>query len=167
MTTEDVGMSLVTAGRGTWATMLCTGARLILGGVWVWAGLAKFADPDTAIRATRAYQILPEVLVKPFAWGLPLVEIALGVLLIVGLASRAAAAVSALILVVFIAGIASVWARGLQIDCGCFGGGGFSAHVNAWQYFSEIARDALLVGLAALVAFGAPSRYALDNLADH
>ena len=102
---------------------------------------------------------------KPFAWGLPLVEIALGVLLLAGLASRAAAACSAVILVVFIAGIASVWARGLQIDCGCFGGGGFSAHVDGWQYVSEIARDALLLGLSAFVAFGPPSLYALDNLA--
>ena len=158
-------MSVVVAERRAWPSVVCTTARLVLGGVWIWAGLAKFADPDSAVRATRAYQILPEVLVKPFAWGLPLVEIALGILLLVGLASRAAAACSALILVVFIAGIASVWARGLQIDCGCFGGGGFSAHVDAWQYFSEIARDGLLVGVATLVALGPPSRYALDNLA--
>jgi len=158
-------VSVVLAKRRAWSSVVCTAARLILGGVWIWAGLAKFADPDSAVRATRAYQILPEALVKPFAWGLPLVEIALGFLLLAGLASRAAAAFSALILVVFIAGIASVWARGLQIDCGCFGGGGFSAHVDGWQYVSEIARDALLVGVAAFVALGPPSLYALDNLA--
>ncbi len=132
----------------------------------MWAGLAKMADPDAAIRATRAYQILPEVLVKPVAWGLPVIEIALGVLLIVGLATRAAAACSAIFLLAYIAGIASVWARGLQIDCGCFGGGGFSPHVHTWQYLSEILRDALLVGLAALITFGPNSVYALDNWND-
>ena len=56
---------------------------------------------------------------------LPFVEIALGVLLLIlGLATRLAAVVSAALLVVFIAGIASAWTRGLRIDCGCFGGGG-------------------------------------------
>jgi uncharacterized membrane protein YphA (DoxX/SURF4 family) len=158
-------MNVLLATRRSWARLACTAARLVLGGVWVWAGLAKFGDPDAAVRATRAYQILPEAFVKPFAWGLPLVEIALGILLIAGLASRATAAVSGLILLVFIAGIASVWARGLQIDCGCFGGGGFSSHVDGWQYLSEIARDALLFGMAGFVALGPRSRYALDNLA--
>src|SRR5271165_6682866 len=107
-----------------WSSLLVWAARVILGGVWIWAGLAKLSDADAAVRAVRAYRILPEVLVKPFAWGLPMVEIALGVLLIVGLGSRIAAGISGVVLIVFIAGIASVWARGLQIDCGCFGGGG-------------------------------------------
>ena len=148
-----------------WAGLVVFAARVALGGVWIWAGLAKLADPDVALIAVRAYRILPEALVKPFAWGLPMVEIALGVLLIVGFASRITAGISAVILLVFIAGIASVWARGLQIDCGCFGGGGFTAHVSGWQYLSDIVRDVVLVGVAALVAFGAPSRFALDNLA--
>ena len=47
---EDVGVSVVIAKRRAWSSMVCTAARLILGGVWIWAGLAKFADPDSAVR---------------------------------------------------------------------------------------------------------------------
>src|SRR6476659_3848663 len=106
---------------GPWLT---TAARLALAVVWTWAGLAKLADPDAAVRAVRAYELFPEALVKPVAWGLPFVELALAVLLLVGLATRPAAWASVVLLLVFLGATASVWARGLQIDCGCFGGGG-------------------------------------------
>lgn len=71
---------------------------------------------------------------------------------------------SAVVLLVFIGATASVWARGLQIDCGCFGGGGKSA-ADATSYLRDMGRDGLLLCLALLVAAGAPSRWALDNLA--
>ena len=99
-------------------------ARLALAVVWAWAGLAKISDPDVATRAVRAYELFPEALVKPIAWGLPFVELGLAVLLLIGLATRPAAWVSAVLFVAFIVMIGSAWARGLSIDCGCFGGGG-------------------------------------------
>lgn len=78
----------------------------------------------------------------------PLVEIVLGLLILVGLAVRASAAVSVVILTVLIAVIISVWARGgLSIDCGCFGGGG-AADVGAWDYSKEILRDLGFLALA-------------------
>ncbi len=52
-----------------------------------------------------------------------MLEILVGLCLLLGLLTRVAAAVSAVLLVAFIVGIASAWARGLSIDCGCFGGG--------------------------------------------
>ena len=59
---------------------------------------------------------------------------------------RINAIVSAGLLVAFLAGIASAWARDLQIECGCFGGGGIAAEATA-AYPREIARD---VGLLVL-----------------
>src|SRR6478735_8221177 len=117
------------------------GARLTLAAVWAWAGLAKISDPDAATRAVRAYELFPEALVKPIAWGLPFVELALALLLLIGLATRPAAWVSAVLFVAFIAMIGSAWARGLSIDCGCFGGGGASSGIDAAQYAQEIVRD--------------------------
>ena len=58
---------------------------------------------------------------------LPVLEVVVGLCLVLGLLTRGAAVVSALLFVAFIVGIASAWARGLQIDCGCFGGGGTTA----------------------------------------
>ena len=147
-----------------WWPWCSTAGRVLLAGVWAWAGVAKLGDPDAAVRAVRAYDILPETFVKPFAWGLPFVELALAVLLLVGLATRPAAWASVVLLLVFIGATASVWARGLQIDCGCFGGGGLSS-ATAISYLRDMGRDGLRLCVAHLVAAGAPSRFALDDLA--
>ncbi|HEY8473714.1 MAG TPA: MauE/DoxX family redox-associated membrane protein, partial [Natronosporangium sp.] len=80
---------------------------------------------------------------------LPFVELALGGLLLVGLGVRVAAAVSTGLLVVFAAAVASAWARGLVIDCGCFGGGGELAAGTDPGYGLEIARDAALALVSA------------------
>ena len=145
-----------------WWPWCSTAARLVLAGVWAWAGVAKLGDPDAAVRAVRAYDILPEAFVKPFAWGLPFVELALAVLLLLGLATRPAAWASVALMLVFLAATASVWARGLQIDCGCFGSGGH-ASIDAAGYLRVMGRDGLFLCLAVLVAAGAPSRLSLDN----
>ena len=107
-----------------WSKWMSTMCRFALAGVWLWAGLAKAADPLAAENAVRAYQLAPEMLVTPVAWGLPFVEIGLAALLAFGIATRTVAAISLALFGVFIAAIGSAWARGIQIACGCFGGGG-------------------------------------------
>lgn len=127
-------------------------ARLVVGAVWLVAGALKLTHPDASIAAVRAYQLLPGGLAETVGTVLPAVEIGVGLLLVLGLFTRAAAVVSGLLLVAFLIGIASVWARGIEIDCGCFGGGGADAGA-ASSYPWEMARDAaLLAGSLALVA---------------
>ena len=150
-------------GGRAWRLWAVTAARLLLAGVWAWAALAKVADPDAAVRAVRAYQLLPEPLVSPVAWGLPFAELALALLLAVGLATRLAAAFSAVLLGVFMVAIASAWARGLQIHCGCFGGGGAATGVQAGDYLMELVRDAALLAVAVGLAWRPYSRLALDR----
>ena len=145
---------------GPWLT---TGSRLVLAVVWAWAGWAKIADPDAATRAVRAYEIFPEFLVKPIAWGLPFVELGLALLLVIGLACRPAAWVSAVLFLGFIVMIGSAWARGLSIDCGCFGGGGATNGVDGAKYAEEIVRDLVLLGLAVFVAVGPDLFLSLDR----
>jgi uncharacterized membrane protein YphA (DoxX/SURF4 family) len=149
--------------RKVWGATVAVVARLGLAVVWGWAAIAKLGDADSAVRAVRAYEILPEALVKPFAWGLPFVELALAVLLVLGIGTRIAGWISAAILVLFMAGIVSVWVRGIQIDCGCFGGGG-PAEVDGWTYASELLRDGFFLVLAFVVARGPRSPYCLDEL---
>jgi uncharacterized membrane protein YphA (DoxX/SURF4 family) len=143
-----------------WLTIV---ARLVVGVVWVAAGLLKLADPAQSVRAVRAYQILPEAVVPSVGYALPALEVAVGLLIIVGLGLRLVAVLSALLLVAFIVGIGSAWARGLRIECGCFGGGGESANASS-AYPREIARDVGLAALSALLALGPRSRLALDTL---
>src|SRR5918911_1128306 len=99
-------------------------ARLVLGGVFVTSGALKIPDPAATLRAVRAYRLLPEAVVPAFGYGLPFLEVAVGLLLVAGLAVRGAALASAVLLVMFVFGVASAWARGLHLDCGGFGGGG-------------------------------------------
>ena len=99
-------------------------ARLVVGGVWVAAGLLKLPDPTESVRAVRNYQLLPEAVVPLVGHALPVLEVLIGVCLILGVLVRASAVLSCVLLTGFIIGIVSAWARGLSIECGCFGGGG-------------------------------------------
>jgi uncharacterized membrane protein YphA (DoxX/SURF4 family) len=138
-------------------------ARLLLAGVWLVAGGAKVGDLAASVRAVHAYDILPYAASRVVGATLPFIEIAVGLLLLVGFATRLAAAVSAGLLAMFVAGIASAWARGLRIDCGCFGGGGELAADRAPSYGWEIARDVALLAVAGYLVFRPVSRLALDN----
>ena len=114
------------------------------------------------MRAVRAYRLLPEALVGPVAFGLPVLEIAIGLALLAGVFVRTAAIASAVLLVVFIVAVGSAWARGLQIDCGCFGGGGQVA-AGAPPTRSRSLRDVGLLLLALALARWPASRLALGG----
>lgn len=129
-------------------SVLGLAARVGLGTVMLVAGAVKLPDPAGSVHAVRAYQALPEMLVSPVGYLLPLVEVAVGALLIVGLFTKPAAAATAGLQAVFIAGIAWAWANGLEIDCGCFGGGGEKAGASS-AYPFDIARDVGFIVLAA------------------
>jgi uncharacterized membrane protein YphA (DoxX/SURF4 family) len=144
----------------SWVGLL---ARLVVGGVWIVAGALKLPDPAVSVRAVRAYRLLPEAVVPTIGHALPILEIIVGVCLVLGLLTRGVAVVSALLLLAFIVGISSAWARGLQIDCGCFGGGGTIADAQK-KYPWEIARDVglLLASLWLVVRPG--SKWSLDSV---
>lgn len=138
-------------------------ARLLTGGVWIVAGAIKIPDPTASVRAVRAYDLLPESIVPTVGHLLPLVEIVVGICLVTGLLTRAIGVLSALLFLAFIVGIASAWARGLEIDCGCFGGGGLEQGASS-KYPLEIARDIGLLLLSMWLVIWPRSRWSLDSL---
>src|SRR5881397_774621 len=99
-------------------------ARLVVGGVWLYAGMLKLPHPETSVSAVRSYQLLSPGLAETVGHVLPMLEIVVGGCLVLGLLVRFTSALSVLMFVAFIVGIVSVWNRGIAIDCGCFGGGG-------------------------------------------
>jgi uncharacterized membrane protein YphA (DoxX/SURF4 family) len=138
-------------------------ARLVVGGVWIAAGLLKIPDPTENVRAVRAYQLLPESVVPVLGHLLPVLEILVGVCLVLGLLTRLSGVVSAILLDAFIVGISSAWARGLEIECGCFGGGGGPAEGASAKYPWEIARDLGLLFLSAWLIWRPRTPFSLDN----
>jgi uncharacterized membrane protein YphA (DoxX/SURF4 family) len=144
-----------------WAALL---ARLLLAGVWLYAGASKVTDLPGSVRAVNAYQLIPVSAGQVVGAALPLAEITLGLLLLAGLGIRAGAVASAVLLTLFVAAIASAAARGLRIDCGCFGDGGSLAAGESTAYGTEIARDLALLAVSVALVVWPYSRLSVDNL---
>lgn len=137
-------------------------ARLTLGGVLLVAGYLKAFTPDKSQMAVRAYEVLPIWLANFLGIILPWLEIGAGLLLILGVALRYAAIFGGALMFLFVIAISQAWARGLTIDCGCFGGGGQVAAEDT-KYLQEILRDAGLVLLALYLIRYPVTRFSLEG----
>jgi len=101
---------------------LTLASRVALGGVLIFAGIAKLPYPSTLIWEINQYPILPHRLATVYGFVLPPLEIALGILLVMGLFLRINASVSGLVVLSFAIAKITALVRGLDIGiCGCFG----------------------------------------------
>jgi len=149
--------------RGSTAQMwISTVLRLGLAVVLLWSGGAKVSEPSQAVMAVQAYQILPAGVGEFVGYALPLFELAMGVALLVGVATRITAVVAGALMTAFVVGVASVWARGLSIDCGCFGGGGAVPEGEA-NYLPVLLRDFSFVAMSAWLVVFPATRWAIDR----
>ena len=137
-------------------------ARLILGGTLIAAGYLKIDELDKSKMAVRAYELLPVSLANFLGTTLPFFELGVGLLLVLGAATRITAGLSAILMIAFMIGISQAWARGLSIDCGCFGGGGQVAPGEA-DYLTPLLRDTGLALLALYLVKFPRSRFSLDK----
>lgn len=142
-----------------WLTLLF---RLGLGGVLVAAGYLKAIHPQKSAMAVRAYELLPVSIANFFGYVLPWFEIGVGALLLVGVAIRISAVLGGITMLMFIVAIAQAWARGLSIDCGCFGGGG-AIDPDKTKYLEEILRDFGLMLMAFFLYRFPKGRFGLDK----
>ncbi len=145
------------------APWLSLAARLVLGVVFALAGWPKLTDPEGTLRSVRAFRLVPEALVPAFGYALPALELALAALLLAGLATRIAAAGVGVLLVMFMVGIVAAWARGLSIDCGCFGSTGAAVADPVPGYVLDLLRDGALLALAVWLVARPDSRFSLDR----
>jgi uncharacterized membrane protein YphA (DoxX/SURF4 family) len=131
----------------SWTQWVGLVLRVVLGGLFIYAAYTKFIDLDAAKRSVMAYRLFPSDIAKIIGLSVPIIEVALGLLLVFGLFTRVAALALTFLLVIYIGGIISVWARHIMIDCGCFSQGGF---IKSWPnavkgYKRDILRDFLMV----------------------
>ncbi|GAA1182597.1 DoxX family membrane protein [Ornithinimicrobium humiphilum] len=151
------------APRRRWVDVVGLLARLVLGGVLLVAGWIKVTDITGSIQSVLAYELMGYDLARVVAIAVPVVEVAVGLLLVLGLLTRPAAAVGGVLMVVFSIAVASAWARGLAIDCGCFGTGG-PVDPEDTRYLSEILRDLGLLALAGWLVVRPRTLLSLDTL---
>ena len=154
-------------------------SRLVLGVIFFLSGLSKLGVAGAFAATINSYELsLPSGLVQTIAVGLPVIEIGLGVWLLAGLFLRFSAVLSGIIMFVFLAAVTQAWARGLDINCGCFAGPdgnplglaliGALGPVGEWLQNEKagpeaIIRDSVFL-LMAVHLFFVPSIFSLDNL---
>lgn len=95
--------------------------RIVLGSVFVFAAISKAIAPEEFARAIANYKLFPIFLINILAITLPWIELCVGILLMFGISVKENSAILSGLLLVFIVAIGISLARGLNIDCGCFG----------------------------------------------
>jgi len=121
--------------------------RLVVGGAFVIAGALKIAGPAKFAVDVSNYRLVPHELINLVAILVPWIEVTAGAFVLAGIWLRTAALVITSLTVMFFAVIVSALARGLNIECGCFGTVG-GKHVG----LVNLAIDSTLFFLAALLA---------------
>jgi uncharacterized membrane protein YphA (DoxX/SURF4 family) len=138
-----------TTSRATWPRWLLVAGRLILGGVFAYAGYTKLRQPWMLFAMSiNSYQIVSESSTKWLAQTLPWFELVLGVVLLSGWILRWSATVASALLVFFFSVMLHAYMKNLEIFCGCFGVGEKLGPVT-------LVRDGSLAALALAVAIGA------------
>ncbi|GDY22274.1 hypothetical protein LBMAG56_36210 [Verrucomicrobiota bacterium] len=134
-----------------YSTLITWILRLIIGGAFVLAGGLKIANPAKFALDVSNYRLVPHELINLVAILVPWVEVTAGLFVLAGIWLRAAALVITGLTVMFLFVIGSALARGLNIECGCFGtiGGKHVGLVN-------LAIDLTLLYLAGLLTWRAP-----------
>ena len=138
--------------RPRWvALLLC---RVVLTAVFVWSGTAKLLAPPQAFAdSVASFHLVPAGLISPLALALPPLEILVGTALLAGWPRRLGAFGALLLSGLFFAALTAALARGLPVDCGCFGPGAAWLPLSATQRgWFDLGRDLLLV-TASLVLY--------------
>lgn len=154
-----------------WWSLLAYVLRVALAAVFLIAAWTKLTNVTGALEGARgaetfaeaimAYRLgLPEWLVAWSTFTIPIAELLVGVALVLGLWTRAAALVYVLLLAAFTAGVMSVISRGLNITCGCFGD--FKLYCEGAIGWCKVAENGVLAGLAGLLLIFGPGRMSLD-----
>lgn len=95
-------------------------ARIVLGGLFVWASIDKMANPQDFLKVIHNYKVLPIQLENIMAIFLPWMEFLTGIFIISGKWLKGAWLLYTVMLFVFILALSQALIRGLDISCGCF-----------------------------------------------
>jgi putative oxidoreductase len=120
--------------------------RVVLAGVFIYAGALKVLDPQEFLLDVRSFQMLGDPWAACLALGLPWLEIFCGLALLLGGWTRGACLVLGGLLLAFAAAFIQAWARGLDVTCGCFG-----KTENKTNFVQSLGIDAALLALTAVV----------------
>jgi putative oxidoreductase len=126
-----------------WRRILGRLLAIVVGVVFIYAGILKIRDPLHFASDINNYQMVPWSIGIRMAFYLPWLEVFCGLALIVHRLFAGAVAITTFLMVIFIG--ATTWARmqGIDVSCGCFG----SASSNLSLTWHLILDAALLFAL--------------------
>ena len=133
--------------------ILCRVVALIVGGIFIYAGVIKVTDPVGFARDIDNYHMLPWAVSIRVAFYLPWLEVFCGLAVLCGLFYRGGILILNALISIFIIASVIAKARGLDISCGCFG----HASKN-WSFSSHLILDFALFAAAVFLWFSAPSK---------
>ena len=125
-------------------------ARLLMAGIFIYASIDKIAHPAAFAKDVNNYQILPDALINLTALVLPWLELLLGLCLLAGIWLPGAVLTVNGLLLVFLAALVFNLARGLDVNCGCFGAGGLGPSMSTGGY---LLRDMAFLALGGFLFF--------------
>lgn len=128
-----------------WRDIFWRGLDLIVGGIFIYAGVIKVLDPVGFANDIDNYKTIPWFIGVRLAFYLPWLEIFCGLALILRILYRGGLSILTALIGIFIVATIAAKIRGLDIACGCFG----HASKN-WSFTSHLALD--LVLLVATIA---------------
>ena len=130
-------------------------ARVIVAAVFLYAAYPKLLDPVAFARAIDNYRVAFPIIGKGYvflaAGFLPALELVTAIGLLWNRTKRGAALIAGLMMIVFIILITQAVARGLNIDCGCFGSGVTSKLMAREVGLKAILEDVLWLGMAIFI----------------
>lgn len=141
---------------GQWL-VLC--ARLLVAAVFLMAALTKIPRRQGFATDVLNYRLLPPQVARVYAYALPWLELAVATLLLGGILIPVAAGLALLLVVSFLVAVASAMARGLALDCSCFG-----LLYRERVGWPVLARDGLLALLIVAILLFDSGRFALPTV---
>ncbi len=132
--------------------------RLILGGVFFWAGIVKIPDLELFSYTVRAYNLLPEFLILPVTILVPWLECVIGLCLVVGFWTHASTLIASGLLITFAGALGTKIYQGVNMSCGCFG---FGAERGSLEWV--LSQDVLLLSFALLLFCKQKISFSLDE----
>jgi uncharacterized membrane protein YphA (DoxX/SURF4 family) len=137
--TESKGMQ--------WAQVV---ARLIMAAIFIYASLDKIAHPAAFAKDVYNYQILPDAMINLTALILPWLELFLGLCLVAGIWLPGAVITVNGLLILFMSSLVFNLARGLDVNCGCFGSDGLGPSMSTGWY---LLRDTLFLAVGIFLFY--------------
>jgi uncharacterized membrane protein YphA (DoxX/SURF4 family) len=95
--------------------------RTLVAALFLFAAFTKLIDPSSFAQQIANYQLTPWPVTAGLALFLPALELCVGICLLVGRWESGALVWTTILLITFSIALVTAIARGLSIDCGCFG----------------------------------------------